>query len=272
MNDKGRPPIFDCVEKIVCEFVASAQAELKARCDGWELDVAEREIHEVIGALLARQVTLAIQIARNPLLWNGHAAPVLLRAMADVYISIAWIFGDPGERSRKFILYGLGQLKLHLERRKALLGNDPPDPREEALIKHEEGWMESQRISVLTDVDFGSWSDLNTRKMAEEAGCLDFYEHVYVPFSGAAHSMWQHVGRYNTKTCLNPLHRVHRVPCIPDTGIDPDYLHLAAKYLRKAFSLFDEKTGVKVDVPSAYDILDKRFEEFADKEENDKTE
>jgi Family of unknown function (DUF5677) len=272
MTDKVRPPIFDDVEKMVEEFVANAQMELQARCDAWELDVADREIHEVVGALLARQVTLAIQIARNPLLWNGHAAPVLLRAMADVYISLAWIFGDPGERSKKFILYGLGQLKLHLERRKAIRGDDPPDPQEEALIRHEEEWMESQRISILTDVDLGSWSDLNTRKMADEAGCLDFYEQVYVPFSGAAHSMWQHVGRYNTKTCLNPLHRIHRVPCIPDTGIDPDYLHLAAKYMRKTFALFDDKTGVKVDVPSAYEVLEDRFAEFAGKEEGDKSE
>jgi hypothetical protein len=234
--------------------------------------VSDRETHEVIGALLARQVTLAIQIARNPMIWNGHAAPVLLRAMADVYISLAWIFENPGERSRRFILYGLGQLKLHLERRKALQSNDPPDPREEEYIKHEERWMEAQRISILTDVDFGSWSDLSTRRMADEAGCLDFYEHVYVPFSGAAHSMWQHVGRYNTKTCLNPLHRTHRAPCIPATGIDPDYLHLAAKYMRKTFALFDEKTGAKVAVPSAYELLEQRFAEFAEKDRGEKSE
>jgi len=272
MTDNARSAIYDDVEKMVGEFVANAETELQARCDAWKLDVADREAHEVIGSLLARQVTLAIQIARNPLIWNGHAAPVLLRAMADVYISLAWIFGDPDDRSRKFILYGLGQLKLHLERRKALRGDDPPDPREEMLIKHEEGWMESQRISILTDVDFGSWSDLNTRKMADEAGCLDFYEQVYVPFSGAAHSMWQHVGRYNTKTCINPLHRVHRVPDIPDTGIDPDYLHLAAKYMRKTFALFDEKTGIKVAAPSAYQVLEERFAEFAVKEKGNKSE
>lgn len=272
MADDARPAIYDDVEKIIGEFVVNVETELQARCDAWELDTADREIHEVIGALMARQVTLAIQIASNPMIWNGHAAPVLLRAMADVYVSLAWIFGDPGERSRRFILYGLGQLKLHLERRKIFRGDDPPDPREEEFIKHEEGWMEVQRISVLTDVDFGSWSDLSTRKMADEAGCLDFYEHVYVPFSGAAHSMWQHVGRYNTKTCINPLHRTHRVPCIPDTGIDPHYLHLAAKYMRKTFALFDEKTGIKVAAPSAYEVLEKQFAEFAKKEKGDKSE
>jgi len=31
--------------------------------------------------------------------------------------------------------------------------------------------------------------------MAEEAGCIDFYNYVYSPFSGCVHSMWQHIGQ-----------------------------------------------------------------------------
>ena len=266
MTDTKREPIHGSIEKIIGEFVRNAGSELEARWNAWELDMGQREFQEVAGGLMARQVTLAVQIARNPLIWNGDGAPVLLRAMADVYINLAWIFGAPAERSRKFVLHGLGQMKLHLEHRKALRGEGPPDPQEEAYIKREEEWLQSQRIPDLTDVNLGSWAESNTRKMADEAGCLDFYNYVYMTFSGVTHSMWQHVGRNNMKECLNPLHRPHRIPCVVDGGIDPFYIHLAAKYLRKAFALFDEKTGVKVDVPSAYEVLEQRFEELSDGE------
>ena len=57
------------------------------------------------------------------------------------------------------------------------------------------------------------------------------------------------------------------------TGASPPFfLHLATKYLQQAFALFDEKTGIRVDAPlAAYDVLEIRFEEFADKEEDVKT-
>lgn len=39
------------------------------------------------------------------------------------------------------------------------------------------------------------------------------------------------------------------------------YTHLAAKYLWKSFSLFDEKTGVLHSAQSAFDSLEQRFTE-----------
>ena len=48
--------------------------------------------------------------------------------MVDAYITLAWIFDDPLERSRKFLLYGLGQAKLSNEHRKAQLQADGIDP------------------------------------------------------------------------------------------------------------------------------------------------
>jgi hypothetical protein len=39
------------------------------------------------------------------------------------------------------------------------------------------GWLKSQRIPQLLEVNLGSWSGLTVRKMAEEAECLDFYNH-----------------------------------------------------------------------------------------------
>jgi hypothetical protein len=246
---------FREVEQLIESFIEEARFELKQRWKKWTIDSSENEIHEVVGALLARQVTLARQMAQCPSIWNGHIAPIILRAMTEVFISLAWVLKDPPDRSQKFVLYGLGQAVLQLEHRKSQIVGREPTSEEKILIEASEAWINSQRFSFLTEVNVGSWSGISTRQMAEEAGCVDFYNYVYNPFSACAHSMWHHVARYNLRQCANPLHQYHKVPEDPDFSIDPYNLFLAAKYLEKTFRAFDEKFSIKVDVPSAYDHL-----------------
>ncbi|MBM4288788.1 MAG: hypothetical protein FJ135_11725 [Deltaproteobacteria bacterium] len=243
------------INQIIGVFVNKARQELKARWDQWHIDLSKNEFYEVVGALLARQVTLATQLAENPLIWNGHIAPLILRAMADVYISLAWILKEPIDRSRKFVLYGLGQEKLNLEHRKAQIEKRDPTPAEKIMIESSEAWINSQRFTFLTEVNLGSWSGISTRQMAEEAGCIDFYNYVYTPFSACSHSMWNHIARYNLRQCLNPLHQYHRCPYDPEMPVDPEYLYLAGKYLQKSFSTFDESVDMKIEGQSAFEIL-----------------
>ena len=246
---------YETIRRIIEAFVNRAREELAQRWSSWRVDLARNEVHEAIGALLARQVTLATQLAQAPSIWNGHVAPLVLRAMADVYITLAWILKDPDDRARKFILYGLGQEKLQLEHRKAQITDREPTPEDQLMIEASEAWINSQRFTFLTEVNLGSWSGLSTREMADQAGCLDFYNYVYVPFSACSHSMWHHVARYNLMLCSNPLHQYHRVPGEPEPGIDPDYLYLAAKYLQKAFATFDATLGIEFQGPSAFKQL-----------------
>lgn len=247
---------------IVDNYVRMVRMELSERWEKWPLDLVNREMYEVIGALLARQVTLATQLANALTIWNGHLAPIILRTMADIYIILAWIFGDPLERSRKFILYGLGQEKLEIEHMKVQLKAAGEDVDDHSLIKLREEWLNSQRFTFLTEVNIGSWSGIDTRKMAEEAGCLDFYRFAYNPFSAATHSMWHHVSRYNLVTCPNPLHGYHKIPIDPPIEIDIDFLYRAAEYVEKTFNLFDEKTKTKVDVPSAFNMFVQALKQF----------
>jgi hypothetical protein len=244
-------------------FIEDAHAELDERWTRWELDLAHSEVHEVIGALIARQVTLAVQLAACPTMWNGHMAPIILRSMADVYISLAWVLRDPVDRARKFVLHGLGQAKLFLEHQKAALASKEVQPEDHLLVEASEQWINAQQFTFLTEVNFGSWSGITTRQMADEADCLDFYNYVYTPFSAASHSMWHHIGRYNLKTCTNPLHRYHNVPHIPDLGPDPHYLYLAAKYMQKAFSAFDAHTNIDTQSPSAFARLCETLAQWA---------
>lgn len=246
------------VPTIVNAFVHNARQELYQRWKNWKIDLSKPEQYEVIGGLLARQVTLASQLALAPSIWNGHIAPIVLRSMADNYIALAWIFVTPEQRAIKFVEYGLGQEKLQIEHRKEELENIKDERKKEIIeneIEFREEWLESQKFAFLTEVNVGAWSGKSTRAMAEDADEKHFYDFVYTPFSAATHNMWHHVARYNLIQCDNPLHRYHRIPIDPDLEIDPNYLYNAAKYLDKAFRLFDEKTGVKVKVPCAFDIL-----------------
>jgi uncharacterized protein len=64
--------------------------------------------------LLARQATLAIELASAPQLWNGHSAPLFLRAIKDVHITLSWILLDPTTRARHYLpLLDIHQIYLN---------------------------------------------------------------------------------------------------------------------------------------------------------------
>jgi uncharacterized protein DUF5677 len=249
-----REPTMD-LEPVILAYLSHIDDEFADRLKAWPPDFAHIQVHEVIGGLLARQATLAKEIAGAPSLWNGHSAPILLRAMADVHINLVWLILDPRDRCLKYISFGLGQAKLELEHRKAEIGGRTPTPEESAMLEAREAWIDSQRATFLQDVNLGKWSGASVRQMAEEAGCLDFYHYVYTPFSACAHSMWHHVAPYNLKTCGNPLHRHHRVPESPLLAPDVDYLLLAAKYWDKSLRAFDAQFSVTPGEPSARERL-----------------
>jgi len=123
------------------------------------------------------------------------------------------------------------------------------------MLEAGERWISSQRIGWLLDVDLGNWSSLSVRQMAEEAGCIDFYNYVYTPFSACTHSMWHHVARYDLRKCGNPLHRHHRRPTSEESAPDIHYLTLAAKYWSKMLGTFDRAHGLAIPGPSSYETL-----------------
>lgn len=238
MSDK-----YEVMEEFIRDFQNHVRSELKRRCEAYKPDFKSPETFTAVSALLCRQATLAIELASAPQLWNAHSAPLFLRAMADVHITISWILLNPTTRAKQYIEHGLGQAVLSVEHRKASLEKtDAADkPTLEQLIKAEESWINGQRWSFLVDVNVGSWSGRTTRQMAEEAECLNFYNYVYTPFSQCAHSTWYHVGRYNSESSPSPLTSPVWLPRIANVEPHPDDLFLAAKYVDKTFNFFDEK-------------------------------
>lgn len=257
--------VWGRVDQITQSYVDGIRRELQERWAAWRIDLSRREVHEVIGGLLARQVTLATQLARNPGIWNGHLAPLILRSMVENCIMVGWILNDPVPRCRDFVLYGLGQAKLQLEHHKARLKAEGKDSEMDPIVQALETWINGQRFTFLTEVNVGNWAGVDLRDMADEAGLIDLYRFAYAPYSSAAHSMWNHISRYNLLLCQNPLHRFHSVPIDSEQAADPHYLYLAAKYAARAFDLFDRKTGMQTVVPSALEVLDKELRDFSSK-------
>ena len=237
-------------------YTERVKQELAARWQAFPLDLTRREVHEVIGALLSKQCALAIGIADNAKAWTPDLAGVLLRAMADVHITLAWITLKPEERSRQFVLHGLGQEKLLLEHLKSRGIDDE-------TTRSMEAWIDSQRYTWLTEVNVGNWADLSIRDMADEAKLLDFYRLRYSPLSAEAHSMWNHIARFNLRTCRNPLHRYHRIPEIKSFSPNYRIFDSSAEMLAMSLSLVDERLGLKIEDESAFVLLNRHLEDYA---------
>jgi hypothetical protein len=220
------------------------------------INLYESELFEVLGALLSRQSNLAIKVAGNMDLWDYHAGPLFLRPMTDCFITVAWILKGGIERARKFILYGLGQEKLEIERLRSALDLQEGEDRQrmEERIKIQERWLESQHYAFLQYVDIGSWSGISTRKMAEEADCLDLYDFAYVGWSHAAHGTWNHIGKFDSFPSPEPLHKHLWQPVNFDHGRHVDVVVQATKYFDKVcVALVDEyDLGMEVEQPSLW--------------------
>src|SRR5207249_4164189 len=106
------------IRALISAIEARIRQELKGRCEEYKPDFQSPEVFNVVTALLARQATLAIEMTSAPQLWNGHSAPLFLRAMTEVHITLSWILQDAKERARRYIEHGLGQAVLALEHRK----------------------------------------------------------------------------------------------------------------------------------------------------------
>ena len=247
----------DPFELFIAGYRNAIRVDLRARLANWPLDLNAVDAFEVVTALLCRQSTLVIEMAYSPGIWTPHIAPIILRAIADVFISFAWILQDPSARAKRFIEDGQGAIKLQIAHQKRAMeaSADPDEIAELAkMIEIWSDWLAAQRMEAFVEVNLGSWSGLSTRKMAEDAGFIDFYNDVYQPFSGVAHSNWAHVSMFNTMYCQNPSHRLHRGAAIAPMPLDMHWLYLSNKYLSKTFALFDEKFGLSLP-QSAFELI-----------------
>lgn len=230
-------------------------------------DLSTSEEVEVIGALLARQCELTVKLAKNLDLWEWGVGPLLLRTMADAYITLAWILCEPLVRARKFIDYGLGQQKLQVEHyRDVMKGDIDESDRDDIanMIAVHEAWIDSQHFSFLQDVNIGSWSGASTRAMAEDAKCLDLYRFAYTPYSFCAHNSWNHIERMNSLQSTDPLHKFIRQPFIMQHDVEPTVFMNSTKYFQKALKAVCHQYDLSLDSPLPLDWAAEHISHFLD--------
>src|SRR5665213_4249765 len=86
---------------------------------------------------------------------------------------------------------------------------------------------EFQAVSIET-----TFSGLTMRKMAEQAGMTEVYNHIYQSASGVVHGEWWAIEDYAMQRCMNPLHLMHNIPSLdPGYPIEPRYPRLLAAQL-----------------------------------------
>lgn len=92
------PDLTEGIEGFITAFTHFVHEDFRVREAAWALDLGKPQERQVILALLARQATLSIEMVSSPGTWNLNTAPIMLRAMADVHITLVWLMQNPSER------------------------------------------------------------------------------------------------------------------------------------------------------------------------------
>lgn len=156
-------------------------------------------------ALYAGNVLLEVTHGNNRF---GISGRLMLRTLVECRITLAYLLGRNEDALwLRFRRFGAGQAKL------ALLKFDdsslpPKFLSEEALTRIANEDISEEFLAV----ELGHWCDADLRKMAEFAGVKDDYDAFYGWSSAFVHGNWSAVRDASLATCINPLHRLHRVP------------------------------------------------------------
>lgn len=218
---KEQKESIEKIYKVVKGYKKELYKEIEDLWTTVSINIANPIKDEVLGGLIARQARLATAIISDDNLWTTDLGRIIQRCMVDTHITLAWLIKEGKQKDyEKFIEYGLGQEKLFLEHQKIRLDESDPEFKEKnEEIEFRKSWIDSQILTSLLPVNVGNWIQKNARVMAEEANCMDIYNLAYTPFSNTVHGIWNTLARINLKYCINPLHKLHRVPSLEEPPI-----------------------------------------------------
>lgn len=192
--------------------------------------------HDVAFGLVLYAISLALELT----LGYGHkmaGGRILLRSIMEGYITLHYL--TKKDNQRDWLAYwndGVGKTKLAFL--KNFEAEDKPDfieiDRLESLA-NEDMWMEFR------DINIGSWSKKDLRKLAMECGAKETYDKYYDWASGYAHGHWMCIRDTAFSVCSNPLHRFHKIPVPVSTSMPsvlPDSCKLINRMLDDLNSLY----------------------------------
>lgn len=175
---------------------------------------------------------------------KGILGRLALRTILESHINLRYLLNKGDEELwKKWRTYGAGQAKLNALRFDELM--DAPKYINTQTI---EGIAGEDLWEEFININLGSWSGADLRKMSEKAGVKPAYDKYYSWTSGYSHITWGAIRETSFETCGNPLHRLHRYP---KKSSLPDILHDAAglvneilEDLNSVFPTF--KTNIKI--------------------------
>lgn len=162
---------------------------------------------------------------------------LILRTAVESYITLSYLVKkDDSTVWLQFRNYGNGQNKLSYLKY-INLENKPSFISKETLEEYlnEDMWQE------YIDIKLGAWDGKDLRKMAIEAKEKEFYDRYYDVLSGYIHGNWMAIRQIIFGQCLNPLHRLHRMPLPPRMLIEdavPDLIKILNLALDKLNALY----------------------------------
>ena len=104
MTDEVRDAALKGLQDLVQQFINETKDELRVLWNELPIEIPEKELYEVVGALLSRQTLLLRQMAFSTEFWNRDGGSLILRSMVDTYITLAYICQeDSFQRALTFI-------------------------------------------------------------------------------------------------------------------------------------------------------------------------
>ena len=199
------PPAEDR-EVLVDELTATIDQVIKHFLSSISTTNVDARMDAAFGITLYA-LTLTFELAHSPgrIFASGR---ILLRTIAECLITLTFLrVKDNSSLWTKFRNYGTGQTGLAFLKTAGF--DEVPDYLDLAkleMMANEDAWLEYQ------DIEFGAWAKQNLRAMSQEVGVKDVYDMYYDGPSGFVHGTWGSIRDAAFTTCLNPLHRFHRVP------------------------------------------------------------
>lgn len=216
----------------------SIQSTLSELCDHFMTNVKTTSIDPRLDGsfgLTINMLTLAMELSVSPLN-NFASGRIILRTIVENYITLKYLATKDDETIwMQYRNYGSGQTALaFLKNTFAEETPDSIDMERLEMLANEDAWLETKDIAV------GNWAKLDLRKMATDVGVKDVYDAYYDWTSGFVHGHWGAVRDSSFTVCMNPLHRLHRIPAPgnPMPSVLSDCCKLCNRSLEEISRLF----------------------------------
>ena len=214
---------------------------LGAQCIGTARTTAVDARHDAVFGTALYALAILHEISTQ-LLGRRVLGRVGMRVIAECYVTLAYLLvKDEPELWLSYRVHGAGQAKLAFL--KFADSEKAPASIDLKVLEHlanEDAWQEFLPINL------GHWDNANLRDMSVTAEVKDVYDKYYPWPSSYVHGQWGAVRDTVLDTCVNALHRFHRIPRfsprkLPDTISDA--ITLTNKVLELVSSAYPEFTA-----------------------------